>query len=167
MEKSQKQLLSYEPKKVSQQSSSLVKNILVPFDDSSYASNAFNFALDLAKRYNAKIHVISVMYSNALASSFLDIPVHETSLEKERLRGLSRSLLGLERKARQFEIPFVSTLSMSSSVAETVLSYASSYKIDLIVMGTRGRHGGPRHLRLGSVAIDVSQSSSCPVLFVK
>lgn len=167
MGKNSRQVLAYEPEKKVEVKTSLVKNILVPFDDSSYSSNAFDFALDLAKRYHAKVHVISVMYSNAFASSFLDLPVHQTSIEKARLDGLSKSLVRLEQKATKFEIPFVATLSVSSSVAETVLSYASSYKIDLIVMGTRGRHGGPRHLRLGSVAIDVSQSAKCPVLFVK
>lgn len=162
-----KQVLEYESKSIVNTNTSLIKNILVPFDDSDYSSNAFNFALDLAKKYHAKLHVISVMYSNAFASSFLDIPVHQTSLERDRLMGLSKALVDLERKAVKSEISFVANLSLSSSVSETILSYASSYRIDLIVMGTRGRHGGPKHLRLGSVAIDVSQSSSCPVVFVK
>ena len=56
---------------------------------------------------------------------------------------------------------------MASSVAETILAFASSQKAELIVMGTRGRNSGPRHLRLGSVAIDVSQRSNVPVLLVK
>lgn len=162
-----KQVLEYEPKSIDNTNTSLIKNILVPFDDSDYSSNAFNFALDLAKKYQAKLHVISVMYSNTFASSFLDIPVHQTSLERNRLKSLSKALVDLERKAVKSEISFVANLSLSSSVSETILSYASSYRIDLIVMGTRGRHGGPNHLRLGSVAIDVSQSSSCPVVFVK
>jgi universal stress protein A len=48
-------------------------------------------------------------------------------------------------------------------VAETILETARDQKVDLIVMGTHGRHG-IAHLLLGSVAERVLRDAPCPVL---
>lgn len=145
----------------------LIKHIMIPFDDSDYSRTAFEFALDLARRYNAKISVVSIMYSSVMGSSFLDRTEHQTTIEKTRLRKLKSSFEDFKLRTEKFKVPFFSDIIVANSVSEAILAFASSKKVDLIIMGTRGRMGSPRHMRLGSVAIDVSQSSLCPVLFVK
>lgn len=145
----------------------VIKHILIPYDDSDYSKKAFEFGLDLARKYNSKISIISVMYSSVMGSSFLERQEHQTSIERTRLRKLTNSFSEYRLRSRKLKIPFYSEIVVSNSVSESVLSFASSKKVDLIIMGTRGRVGSPRMMRLGSVAIDVSQSSSCPVLFVK
>ena len=162
-----KQVLKHEIQKFLEPKMVLVRHILVPFDDSDYSRTAFDFGLDLAKKYGAKISVISVMYSSAIGSSFLDINPHQTSMEKTRIERLSKEFGLFKVLADKHKVEFNADVVMSSSVAETILAFASSQKAELIVMGTRGRNGGPRHLRLGSVAIDVSQRSNIPVLLVK
>ena len=144
-----------------------IKHILVPFDDSDRSFNAFNFALDLAKKYRSSLSVVTVMYSSVLGSSFLDIPSHETYIEKTRLKRLSHIFNRLKLAAEKFQIPFISEIILSSSVAESLLSFANSYKVDLIVLGTRGRTGSPLRLQLGSVATLISHNATCPVLLVK
>lgn len=161
------QLLEYTPKKFEEPKTLLIRNILVPFDDSAISFNAYNIAIDLAKKYHAKLHVLSVMYSSVMNSSFLDITAHQTEIERSRLKRLRNEFKDLKSAATKYGIPFVAEVVISSSVAESILSYASYQKVDLIVMGTRGRVGGPRHLRLGSIAVDVSQNSMCPVMLVK
>ena len=141
----------------------LIQHILVPFDDSIYSYSAFKFALDLAEKYGAKISVISIIYS----SSFTDINAHQTSIEKTHLVNKAKAFKKMREVSTKFKIPFTSELILASSVAEAILAFASSQKADLIVMGTRGKTGGPKHMRLGSVAVEVSQSSLCPVIFVK
>lgn len=144
-----------------------IKHILVPFDDSDRSFNAFNFALDLAKKYHSSLSVVTVMYSSVLGSSFLDIPAHETYIEKTRLKRLSHVFNRLKTAAEKFQVPFISEIILSSSVAESLLSFANSYKSDLIVLGTRGRTGSPLRLQLGSVATLISHNATCPVLLVK
>ncbi len=39
----------------------LFKNILVPYDGSSHSKHAFKVALDIAKKYNSKISIITVL----------------------------------------------------------------------------------------------------------
>jgi nucleotide-binding universal stress UspA family protein len=48
-------------------------------------------------------------------------------------------------------------------VAENIMEAAREQKVDLIVMGTHGRHG-LAHLLLGSVAERVLRDAPCPVL---
>ena len=167
MVKKSKQVLSYKTQKFEDPRTLLIRHILVPFDDSEYSYTAFEFSLDLAKKYGAKITAISVMYSSVFGSSFLDLTAHQTSIEKTRIRRLNKAFRDMRLTAGKYGISFSSEVIVSSSVAESILAFSSSQKADLIIMGTRGRAGSPRHMRLGSVAMDVCQSSLCPVLFVK
>jgi nucleotide-binding universal stress UspA family protein len=52
------------------------------------------------------------------------------------------------------------------SVIESIIDYATSKDIDLIVIGTRGRTGLKRFLT-GSVANGVVQHAHCSVLLVR
>ena len=52
------------------------------------------------------------------------------------------------------------------AVANEILKYAKEEKINLIVIGTRGRSGVKKAL-LGSVASKVVASAECPVLVVR
>ena len=161
------QVLSYKLQKLEEPKALLIRHILVPYDDSVYSDAAFDIALDLAKKYGAKVSAVSVMYSGIVGSSFLDLTAHQTSIEKSRLRRLGKIFKEMKLLAAKYKIPLTTEVIVSSSVAETILAFASSQKADLIVMVTRGRTGGPKHMRLGSVAMDVSQYASCPVLFAK
>jgi len=53
-----------------------------------------------------------------------------------------------------------------TSVAESIINYASNQKADLIVKGTRGKSGLKR-IVLGSVASAVVAHAACPVLVVR
>lgn len=167
MSKKSNQVLSYKLQKPEEPKALLIRHILVPYDDSVYSDAAFDIALDLAKKYGAKVSAVSVMYSGIVGSSFLDLTAHQTSIEKSRLRRLAKIFKEMKLLAIKYKVPLTTEVIVSSSVAETILAFASSQKADLIVMGTRGRTGGPKHMRLGSVAMDVSQYASCPVLFAK
>ena len=52
------------------------------------------------------------------------------------------------------------------SVIGSIIDYATSRDVDLIVIGTRGRTGLRRFL-MGSVANGVVQHTHCPVLLVR
>jgi nucleotide-binding universal stress UspA family protein len=53
-----------------------------------------------------------------------------------------------------------------ASIADTIVNYAESKNVDLIVMGTKGRTGIKRFL-LGSVASGVVAHAKCSVLVVR
>ncbi|CAE6494689.1 universal stress protein [Candidatus Nitrosotenuis uzonensis] len=147
-------------------SPSLIKHILVPFDLSDMSHRAFEFSLDLAKKYNARISVLTIMYSEVLSSSFLDMSSHQKIIEKEKINQISTSFKLLEGAAKKFSVQLKSDMVFSKNVADTILSFSTNRKVDLIVMGTRAR-SSPRRFMIGSVVMDVIQKTSCPVILVK
>ena len=147
-------------------SPSLIKHILVPFDESQVAFEAFEFALDLAKKYNAKISLITIIHSGILSSSFIEMSGHQKIIEKEKLRAINSMTQEMHNVAKKFGVEVKAEMVFSQSVAETILSFSSHKKVDLIVMGTRGRDGSVRYM-LGSVTFDIVQKAKCPVVFVK
>ena len=147
-------------------SPSLIKHILIPFDQSEISYHAFEFALDLAKKYRARLSVIAVMHSGILASSFLQISSHQQILERQKVSELNYVFKIMESIAKRFDVHLSSDVILSSSVSDSIVSFCSQKKVNLIVMGTRSRQS-PKRFLIGSVAIDVLQKASCPIVFVK
>ena len=141
---------------------SLIRHILVPYDDSGYSNRAFVFGLDLAKKYGAILSVISVMYSNPKSTEIR----HQTVIDKDRVNIMKKSFNRLEMTAKKFGVSIRTELIMKSEIVDSIVSYTSAKNVDLIVMGTRGR-GGPKRLMFGSVAMATSQKAPCPVTLVK
>lgn len=141
---------------------STIKHILVPYDDSTYSNRAFVYALDLAKKYGAKISVISIMYSSPDA---VDI-THQTSVDEKKVQIMKKSYNRLHLAAKKFGIPLETKMLMETSIVDNIISFVTTNHVNLIVMGTRGRDG-PKRLMFGSVAMATSQKAPCPVMLVK
>lgn len=141
---------------------STIKHILVPYDDSAYSNRAFVYALDLAKKYGAKLSVISIMYSSRHAT---DIN-HQTTVDNEKIKVMEKSYKKLRATAKKFGVSIETQMLMETSIVDNIISFVTEYGVNLIVMGTRGR-GGPRRLMFGSVAMATSQNAPCPVMLVK
>ena len=140
---------------------STIRHILVPFDASEYSNRAFVYALDLAKKYGAELTIISIMYSS--------LPTHiqhQTIIDDDTEKKMEKSFRRLRDAAKKFGIPIKTEMIMESEIVDNILSYVSAHKVNLIVMGTRGR-GGPNRLMFGSVAMATSQKALCPVMLVK
>ena len=73
----------------------------------------------------------------------------------------------VQKKAEERKIPFRSDIIEGLVSAEaTIVDYAESHQIDLIVVGTRGITGFSKVL-LGSVASRVVEYAHCSVVVVK
>ena len=141
---------------------STIKHILVPYDDSAYSNRAFVYALDLAKKYGAKLSVISIMYSSPTATQIK----HQTTLDKEKIKVMEKSYRRLRQVAKKFGVTITTKMLMQTSIVDNIVSFVTVNGVNLIVMGTRGR-GGPKRLMFGSVAMATSQKAPCPVMLVK
>ena len=147
--------------------SSTIQHIVVPFDDSGYSIRALQYAIMLAKKFNSKITLLAIQQSIILGSSFLDMKDPQTILEKKKLDTLQEKFKTLENSGKKSKILIESVVMFSSHIAQAILSFSTSKKTDLIIMGTRGKGSTPSYARLGSVAIDVSQVSQNPVILIK
>jgi len=141
----------------------LFKNILVPYDGSSHSKHAFKAALDMAKKYNSKLSMVTVLDTS---SGYWG---HSTIWDKAM--GGARTLVTKEFEsfksaAKKVQVSFHSEIIESKSVTKTIVSYSKSKKIDLIVMGAQGITGWDK-LILGSVTDSVAHRVRCPVLIVR
>ena len=91
-----------------------------------------------------------------------------------RWKGLREEILADADPQAEGSSPSVETSASSArppmpsigTPAWSIVEYAGSHDIDLIVMGTHGR-GGMSHLLMGSVAERVVRTAPCPVLTVR
>ena len=142
-----------------------INHIVVPFDDSKYSNHAVLYALSFAKKLGASVSLVTVIrhepYNFGLGN-----PTHETIIEKSRLKRLNAIFKSYELNAQQKKVKLRSEVIGSSNIADSIIWMAAKNKADLIIMGTRGRGSAPNYMKLGSVAMEVSQSSKCPVMLI-
>jgi len=142
----------------------MIKHIMVPYDKSEPANRAFDFAVDLAKKYNATISVLSCVVPQVPMDPNFGTTYADTLrfMQQDATNTISK----LESMLIELKIPVKTAILVGVSITDELLSYAESHEVDIIVMGSRGL-GGFKKLLLGSVASGVSQHSKCPVLIVK
>ncbi len=148
----------------------MYKKILVPTDGSENAKRAAEQALQIGSRSGAEIMVLYVVET----PRFRGIrSVNKTELRKELEQDVQRvfdeysnMLAGMGdgekcQKDVKLDLKF-----KEGSPADKILKTIDEENIDLVVMGTSGRHGVNRFL-LGSVAENTMRSAPCPVLVIR
>ena len=143
----------------------MFSNILVPFDLSNQSIHAFKTALDIAKKYNSRITLLTCLEGDAWHHKFYDSSADNEIIKKQK-KAILAHIAKVEPLAKNANISMKSQILKSLSVVKDIVTYAKSRKIDLIVMSSHGRSGVDK-LILGSVANGVTQKSSCPVLIIK
>ncbi len=140
----------------------LFKNILVPHDGSSHSKHAFKVALDIAKKYNSKISLITVLDT----SGHWGHPALWNKAMKGAKTFVTKEFESFESAAKKARVSFHSEIIESKSVTKTIVSYSKSKKIDLIVMGAHGMTVWDK-LTLGSTTDSVIHRVRCPVIIVR
>ena len=142
------------------------KNILVPYDDSKCSLHAFKIATEIAKKFNSKLTVVTVVPRTYHASSLYANARYEEILLKEQRDSANSALSKVDSIAKKQGIKLAKYVLESNAVVKQIVSFAKSEKFDLIVMGTHGRTGWSK-LIIGSVANGIIQTANCPALVVK
>ncbi|MBT8173433.1 MAG: universal stress protein [Nitrosopumilus sp.] len=143
----------------------MFQNILVPFDLSDQSTRAFKVALDVAKKYQSKVTLLTCLEGDAWHHKYYDARA-DKELIKKQSKVTKKHVEKLESYAEKNNITIKTQIITSKSVVSDIVTFAKSRKHDLIVIGSHGRTGFDKVL-LGSVANGVSQKARCPVLIVK
>jgi nucleotide-binding universal stress UspA family protein len=138
--------------------------ILVPSDFSECSDAALRYGLELARRFDARLHLLHVVQdplTQPWAAEGFSAPLFE-AVEKWQREAKARL-------AAAIPLSDVGRVTVSATVAwpyAEILRYAAENDVDLIVMGTHGR-SGVSHMLLGSIAEKVVRHAPCPVLTVR
>jgi nucleotide-binding universal stress UspA family protein len=142
----------------------VIKNILVATDFSEPSGVALAYGRDLARSYNARLHVLHVVDDMMLRYTPDVGPISE-DLQRNVEALARRDLDAVIRDDDRNELGAVGVIARSINPADAIVSYAKANPIDLIVTGTHGR-GLVKHFLMGSVAERVVRTAPCPVLTV-
>ena len=154
-----------------------IKNILYATDLSKNSSYAFLYAIDMAKRHDARIiilHAIEPIRPYLYAGGSVGVyELLEREKENERktdIEEIKKHLQGFCKKAEtQMGPPCVDLVSKIlvpvGHPVEEILKVADEEGCDAIVLGTHGK-GFLRQTFLGSVAVSVLERNRNPVFII-
>ncbi|WP_254861891.1 universal stress protein [Halovivax gelatinilyticus] len=134
--------------------------VVVATDGSESVERAIDVGLDVADRFDAEVAVVTV------------VDTGEADAAPEELREEYRRALETQAESAITDIESrldgaqITTAVREGRPAPEIRAYAREVDADLVVAGTRGRHGEHRPL-LGSVAEHLVRSSPVPVLTVR
>ena len=147
----------------------MYKKILLPTDGSKAAHKAAEHAIWTAGMSNAEIIVLYVLDT----STFTGLPSEELlkkvreMLESEGTRSFDviqdMSLKCKEKLNVEIKLNF---MCKEGHPARTIRETIDEEGVDLVVIGTSGKHGMDRFL-LGSVTEKIVRTASCPVLVIR
>ncbi|MFB6235853.1 MAG: universal stress protein [Halopenitus sp.] len=135
--------------------------ILVPTDGSPAADAAIEQAVDLADKYDARVHALYVVDGAAYSTLEAGSEIVIEALEAEGEEATER----VAEAADDAGVEATTTVTTGTAY-RTIQDYVGDNDIDLIVMGTHGRQGLDRYL-LGSVTERVVRTSEVPVMTVR
>jgi nucleotide-binding universal stress UspA family protein len=151
-----------------------IKKILVPVDGSDLSFKAAEYAIHLAKAYNAEITALNVVEdikqggAIGLQAKYGNISLVD-AFRKVRKDSAEQWMNKISQEAKSQGVTFKSEIiddEDATSEAGVITGYAQQHNVDLIVIGSKGRSKLER-LLTGGVTNAVVNTAKTPVLVVK
>jgi nucleotide-binding universal stress UspA family protein len=141
----------------------LFTNILVAIDGSAASERAFARAVEEARIWNSRLHVVYVVETGLFASLPADntVELMYRVLEKEGQDDLNKAKIAAIAKGVT-----VSTHMKQGHAGSEIISLADHEKVDLIVVGSHGKSQADR-LLIGSVSTFVVTHSTVTTMVVR
>lgn len=141
---------------------SSINKILFPTDFSANARNALPFALAIAEKNKATLHIL-----HSIEEPYDFAPMEEEIKEgvSSKVRKLFAEMSEEISKDERYSDLKIHTHIQTGRSTDAILEEARSFDIDLIIMGTKGRSGLQKWL-FGSTTAEVIEHSQFPVLAI-
>ncbi len=145
-----------------------VSKILVASDGSEYSRKAVDWAVDLAKKWNASIYLIHVLEEKKIPKGLKEFAETEKLNVGEYFRMVcdinqffGKAEAGIKKAGIKVE-----QICVEGDPAEEIINTAKRKQIDLIVIGSRGL-GRFSKAVMGSVSTKVCNHAPCTCITVK
>ncbi|RII26729.1 MAG: universal stress protein [Geobacter sp.] len=142
-----------------------LEKILFATDFSENSEHAFEYAISLARQFNAKLYLVHVINEPVDLRGFYVPHISFEKLEKEIEEGAEKMMQKF-CQAKMADFTNYESLIIAGIPYEEILKKAEAENISLIVLGTQGRKGLD-HFLFGSTAERVVRSAKCPVMTVR
>ena len=151
----------------------MIKNILVPLDDSKFSQKAFTYAKEMAEKLNATIFLLTVIDEHEYLHGVLLAELEDDYTIKDTIHKYVKSIIINEKKklkkiAHENESKTIKIHHhvMKGQPIEAILDYSIAKKIDLVIIGSQGLKGIEKLKVLGSTSRKISELSKCPVMLI-
>ena len=136
-----------------------ISKILVGVDGSEYSDKAFEYAVSMIQNHKQQLLIVHIIENlgNIGYSNF-------NQLKQDSQIILQKYRTNAERKGLKSSIKIIED--QGNSPAEKILDIAETEKVDIIIVGTKGRKPLEQFL-LGSTSYKVVHYSKCTVIIVK
>jgi nucleotide-binding universal stress UspA family protein len=144
----------------------MFENILVCLDGSSLSEAILPLVAELAKKFGSKVVLLNVIIvPTALAGlGKIEIEPAQSAQFSEQEEAVNHYLEGIAETWRENGLD-VECVTVAGTIEESIVTYARTYKIDLIALATHGRCGLSRFI-LGSTVETVLRKSGIPILAI-
>ena len=145
------------------------KNILVPIDGSEFSIRALKYAITITNKFESNLIALHIVPSTIKYEFFNS----EENLEPNSRENMILQSAYMEAQKwfddikEKLGVKFITEVIIAKeSIVKEIIEYSEREKIDLIIIGTRGR-SGLKKLLLGSIASGVVTYANCPVIVIK
>ncbi len=152
-----------------------IKRILVPVGFMDYSINAAHYALNIADKLNADIHLFHSFYNPYVDATPLgddldyNLPLDQyiTEIEEDAKKRLLKVVTGLRESIKKRNISGVNIdySLVSGSIDEQIININEEYEPDLIVVGTKGANKKNNDF-MGRVTTRIVENVEVPVLAI-
>jgi nucleotide-binding universal stress UspA family protein len=139
----------------------MFQQILLAWDGSDVALRAFDVAIDLTRRYEADLVVVSIAYSPAHAETEAD---REESTDAAH-RYLTSTFRDVQDRAERAGVSVEHAIIQGDTPTRALVDYAHERGVDLILCGHHHSRRAGR-LLLRGVAHELVEATDIPVLVV-
>lgn len=134
---------------------------MVATDSSEYSKRALKTSLEIARKLNAEVELLFVMYIPEEDGSIVKSFISREQIEQEGELALDATIEGIDISS-----VILIKKKLHGNPAEVILKEIENENIELVVMGSHG-NGFIVGSLLGSVSRHILHNAKCPVLIVK
>lgn len=150
--------------------------VLVAIDGSTSSMHTIDCAISIAMKNNSQLvilYVIDVYKYPYLPSSIILAPTFGSEKYLEERNEVEEQMNKIKEKYKQKTKNNIDSKELKTEIVEgtksaatTIIEYAESENIDLIIIGSRGRTSFKK-LLLGNVSFDIIKNAHCAVLIIR
>lgn len=151
---------------VTEDKSTELKTILVPYDFSTVANHALSLAINVGLKTGIHLHILHVVelpvvQDNAFASIQSFEGFYKEEMKRDRGNRIALAIKNITNESIR-----VSIRVSFGTVVHEIINYAETNNVDLIIAGSHGT-SGIREFVIGSNAEKIIRKSTKPVLIIK